>query len=244
MKRALFALLLAAAPAVAEVSLIIPGAPPQAELDDSPLGLFRKDLKMERDAWVNMLREVKGSTVKQLKQHPDANCMADVERKLQIEGFEILELSALQIQLTQNPNKDELIRQIVDALQGYIDRKYAVRVLPSLIITCTPNPRLKPEERKRGLVEFLSGVADGELGEVNAYLVREFEKPVGFVCVQMHLAERANLDSMIRLIELSFGAMLNNHTKAMNEQFEQNFGAPAEKLFRDMPKQPEYLWGK
>ena len=54
-----------------------------------------------------------------------------------------VEFAQMNVFLSEHASKDELIRQVVDALQGYIERKVAVRVMQSLIITCAPKPMVR-----------------------------------------------------------------------------------------------------
>lgn len=231
----------------AEVSLFIEAPPRPAHADDSALGQFDKDLKMDRNQWIDLLQTVKGSKVSTIKQGNNVSCAADIERRLRIEGYEIIKLEQLNIVLKQAPAKDELIRQAVDALQGHIDRKFAVQVLEALYIAVAPSPNLKKEELKRSFVEMLSGVHSGHLGRVKAYIMREFDLPVGFVCVEMELGKDASFDSVIRLVELSLGALLNNQTKAYDAEFESAFGAAARQLQLEEMKrgpEPKYQWGR
>lgn len=238
---AVLVVLLIAGAARAEVSSLIPGPPRDVEIDDSPLGFVRRDLRMERDKWIELLKDVKGAVVSQYKQQAEGNCLEDVERKLKVEGYTILDLKEMPIELSNGITRDQLVRQAVNALQGYADKKYAVKVVSSLIIACAPKPGLTKEQRERNLVEFLSGVAEGNIGNVKAYMIRQFDKPVGMVCVEIVLNSRGDLDSVLRLIELSMGAFINNNAK----EFEQQFGPALEEFMKNPPgKQPDYQWGR
>jgi hypothetical protein len=229
-------------PALGDVEMIRP-APRRPAFDDSGIGLFQQDLRMERDAWLKLLRQVRGAQIQTLKQGSDASCAADIERKLKIEGYALMDINDLNIVMRETPGPT-VVAQAVDALQGYVDRKFAVRLLPSLYVTVSPRPGLKKEELKRNFEEFLSGVATGYLGHVKAYLIREFDPPVKIVCVEIDLTSKANFDSVIRLFELSLGAMMNNQSKELEAEIEQTFGDQARKVFGEMEPPAKYMWGK
>ena len=192
----------------ADVDAFIPGPPKSAAFDDASIGPVIRELRMERDEWLNRLKQIRGARVRALKQGLDVDCFAEVEQKLKIEGYTLYQLKDMSVYYHEK--KEQMIDEFVNALGGNISKKIAVRVMPACWVSVAPRGDLKPNEARRTWIEVLQGLTMQGLGNVKAYLYREFPKPVGFVCVEIDLSHGAKLEHLVDVFNCSLGAALGS----------------------------------
>ena len=206
----------------ADVEALIPGPPIPASFDDRALGEIKREVAQDRNSWVNRIRRIPGVTVSQLAQGSTVSCVSSVEQRLLIEGYKIVRLADLPIYLKswgKDGDREALIKQAALALRGHLEHKLAIRMLPSFYIAITPRPDLNDEkDRERALTEVMQGLRFGGLGTVRAYLYRHFAEPVGWVCMECQMSDRAGMESLSRLLEMGLGAVIVNQMSADREE--------------------------